>query len=340
METPSLASADWRVAGHDWAVEFLQKGLLHQRVRHAYLFTGTSSVGKSTLAHSFAAALNCTAETPAQRPCWQCRSCRLLLSGNHPDVIYSQTDSSTGALKIEEIRGVSSKLALRPYEARYRVAILHDFDRAAPRAQDALLKTLEEPPPTAVLILLAGSGENVLPTITSRCQTLRLRPVPVAALRALLLARYGADEQQASLLARLSGGRAGWAVLAAQNPDMLSQREHALDLLETLLRQGRAGRFETAAELSKDRLALGALLELWQSYWRDVLLLAARSDVVPCNADRSVSLEQRVYDVSAEAALTALTATQQMLNYLHFGVNVNLRLALEVLFLDYPGIPG
>lgn len=326
----------WPVFGHDWAVEYLRRGLRHGRVRHAYVITGTASVGKSQLAHSFALALNCTHENIEERPCLQCRSCKLIFSGNHPDILYSEADTTTGALKIEEIRSVMQRLALRPYEARYRVAIFHNFDRAQPRAQDALLKTLEEPPPHAVLILLAQAPEALLPTILSRCQVISLRPVPIDTLRTVLMERYGVEEAQAELLARFSGGRLGWAINALQNPEILDQRGQALDLLDECLAANRTGRFAIAESLSKDKLALTPLLELWQTYWRDALLLTEASPVKPCNTDRLARLQQLVYRLSSEEAVKALRATQQMLDYL--SLNVNVRLALEVMFLDYPGL--
>lgn len=333
---PTPSTSNWGLIGHEWAVDYLRRGLHNRRTRHAYLITGMGSLGKSTLALMFAMALNCTAEDVAQRPCGECRACRLAISGSQPDMIYGQLDENTGALKIEEIRSVMSKLALKPYESRYRIAVFADFDHAQPRAQDALLKTLEEPPPTAILLLLAASTEGIMPTITSRCQMIRLRPVPAEVIRRALVERCQLEEQQAGLLSGLSAGRPGWALQAAQIEEIRQQRDQALTLLEDLLRKNFAGRFEQAEELSKDRLAVIPLLELWLSYWRDVLLLVLKSEVKPCNSDHLAQMQQLVYDLTPEDALKALRATQTLLTQLTRAINVNLRLALEVLFLTYP----
>ncbi|GAB4516655.1 MAG: DNA polymerase III subunit delta' [Anaerolineae bacterium] len=327
---------NWPVFGHDWAVDYLRKGMLNNRVRHAYLITGTSSIGKHTFAHAFAMALNCLDDDIAARPCGVCRSCKRILSGNHIDLLYSETDSNTGALKIDAIRAVTNQIAMKPYDARYRIAIFEDFDRAQPRAQDALLKTLEEPPPHAILILIATSLESILPTITSRSQTVYLRPVASETIRAVLVNHYNTEPEQAKLLAQLSAGRIGWAIQAAQNPDMLDQREQALTLLEEAVRKNRAGRFDLAQDLGRDKLSLAPLLELWLSYWRDVLHLVENSRVELCNLDRETTLRQMTYDVSPEQARGAIQATQTMLGQL--ALNTNLRLALEVMFLDYPGL--
>jgi DNA polymerase-3 subunit delta' len=326
----------WPVYGHDWAVNHLRKSMAHRRVRHGYLFIGPSSVGKDTLTHAFAMAINCQHPDPTLRPCGDCRSCKLIQSGNHPDMVYSETDANTGALKIEEIRGVINKLSLKPFEATYRIAILRNFDRAAPRAQDALLKTLEEPSPHALLLLQAEEPENVLATILSRSQVLHLRPIPATVVRDVLVARFGADDEQATLLARLSGGRLGWAISALQDPSRLEQRTHALDLLEECLNMNRKGRFDLAEDLAKDKAGLGPLLELWQTYWRDLSLLCEGSRLYPSNYDRSAQLEKLAAMLTPDEALAALKLTGETLRSLP--LNMNLRLALEVMFLSYPGL--
>ncbi len=327
---------NWPVHGHDWAVAYLMKGIQHQRVRHAYLITGTSAIGKRQLAHAFAMTLNCTHEDPTLRPCRECRACKRIANGNHIDILYSATDATTGALKIDSIRAITNQIAMKPYEARYRIAIFEDFDHAQPRAQDALLKTLEEPPPHAVLILIASSLESILSTITSRSQVIYLRPVAAGIIRDVLVRHYDADPEHALLLARLSGGRIGWAINAIQNPELLDQREAALTLLEDAIQNDRAWRFNIAQDLGKDKGSLVLLLELWLTYWRDVLLKAENSPVPLCNLDRQVNIEHLAYDVTPQQALKAVKATQTLLDQLT--LNTNLRLAVEVMFLDYPGL--
>lgn len=325
----------WPVLGHDWAVDHLRKGLVNNRIRHAYLITGVESVGKETLARAFAQALNCTHEDEMVRPCGECRSCRLIASGNSPDMLFSELDPNTGALKIEEIRTVTQRLALKPYEARYRIAILRDFDHAQPRAQDALLKTLEEPAPHAVLILLALTPDALLSTITSRSQIINLRPVPTPVIAGLLQQR-GADPAQAELIAHFSGGRPGWAIRAHETPEVLEQRAQALDMLEDCLVQNRASRFNLAESLARDKLALYPLLELWQTYLRDLVHICSGSMHSPANPDREASLQRLAGHLDIADALAALNATRDLLGKL--SLNINTRLALEVMFLDYPGL--
>lgn len=331
-------SHNWPVWGHDWAVDFLRSSLRHRRNRHAYLITGSRKIGKMELARAFAMALNCTHEDDEARPCGECRSCRLIGSGNHPDILYSERDEKSGQLKIDAIRDVIRLLALKPYDSRYRVAILEGFDNARPQAQDALLKTLEEPSPYAVLLLLAESTEPIMPTITSRCQIIPLRPVPQSAVHDYLL-EHGADDEQATLLARLSSGRIRWALDALHDETILIEREDILTTLHNVLAGRCVERFAIAEELEKvgrkDRGAIRYLLEIWQTYWRDVLLLALRSPVKPCNSDRLVEMQQLVQRIQPDEARRALYATRTMLHET-LNTNANLRMAFEVLFLDYP----
>jgi DNA polymerase-3 subunit delta' len=323
----------WPVIGHEWAVDQLDRTLRHGRMRHAYLFTGPAQIGKTTLARALAAALNCTGDQP---PCGQCRACTLIAKDAHPDVIIVESDG--GTLKIDQIRALQQMLALRPYEARYRVAILRRFHEARPTAQDALLKTLEEPSANTVLILTANSADSLLPTITSRCQPLHLRPLPIETVRAALEQDWNAPPDTAQMLAQISGGRIGWAIRALQNPDDLEQRNATLDLLETILSGNRRTRFALIDQLSFDKPALLDLLDVWQGYWRDTLLIASGSRAPVTNYDHLDAITQLAQQVGTETAQHALDATRRTISYL--GKNSNTRLALEVLTLDYPVFSG
>lgn len=326
-------SRPWPVIGHDWAVDHLARALQHGRMRHAYLFAGPRQIGKTTLARAFAAALNCTGDAP---PCGECRSCKLILKSAHPDLSIIEAEQDEGQIKIDQVRHLQQTLALRPYEARYRVAILRRFDAARPAAQDALLKTLEEPAPNAVLILTADSAERLLPTIISRCQPLNLRPLAIETVRDALEWNYNAQQDVAKTLAQLSGGRIGWAINALQDSEILDQRATALDALESILVENRRARFDLADSLSKDKGDLHALLDTWQVYWRDVLIAASGSRAFLTNYNRREQVETLAHQIGVEGAESALKATRRTIEYL--GRNVNVRLALEVLLLDYPRV--
>lgn len=336
MTAQSDSNNNWRMIGHEWAVSCLRRALSNGRQRHAYLIAGGPALGKMRLALAFAMALNCQADDQQERPCFTCPACRAIQNRSHPDLILA---GEAAPLKIDEARNVLRVLALKPYSGRYRIAIFADFQLVMPLAQDALLKTLEEPAPHALVILLATSVERVLPTIRSRAQLIPLRPLPQAKVRQALLAR-GCHEDRAELLSRLGGGRIGWAISALEDETALLFRGEMLDALRDILAGSRLPRLKAADQLSrqagKDRALLRNMLEIWQSYWRDVLLESHGSPVTPCNIDRGEEIRALAERVTAESALSALEATGGCLRALD--TNANPRLALDALFLTYPGL--
>jgi len=196
---------NWNMLGHGWAVDLLHRQVASGTTRQAYLFTGPSGVGRRTLALRFAQSLNCTEPPEPGAACGECWECKHTDEGTHPDVTVTQAVTAGGVLKVGQAREVRGSLNLRPYRARHRVAIFLRFQEANAEASNALLKILEEPPPFAVLILTADDPESVLPTIVSRCEVLRLRPLPFETVHRFLVER-GAKAADAQLISHLSEG--------------------------------------------------------------------------------------------------------------------------------------
>lgn len=336
---PMIQETAWRtLVGHDWARDLLRGAILHNRVGHAYLFTGPQKIGKTTLARRFAMALNCQAEERAARPCGECRPCRLIAEDRHPDVRLLQpevSDRGKRTLKIEEIRHLQRDLNLAAYEARHKIAILPHFDAATPGAANAFLKTLEEPPGNVVLLLTATEADALLPTISSRCRIVALRPLSVREISAALASRWNIAEGDALRLAHLADGRMGWAIEAAQNEELLEAREQHLSVLDEALAARRVGRFAQADVLAKDADVLPDILRTWLTWWRDLLLLSwGHGDGTLVNVDRRDSLVALSNSWEAEAILKALQKTKKAIWQLQH--NANTRLVVENLLLAYP----
>lgn len=252
----------------------------------------------------------------------------------HPDLSVVQAEQEGGVLKVDQVRELQHSLSLSPYEARYRVALLLRFEEAHPSTANALLKTLEEPPPQVILLLTASNAEVLLPTIVSRCELIRLRPLPFEVVSQGLQAQWGVQAEQAELLARISEGRPGYALRLHQQPELLERRGLWLDDLWSLLGGSRLVRFDYANRMKDDKEALRALLQTWSSFWRDVMLGVIGSSIPLINLDRSEQVGVLASRLSLEAANKVLLSVERTIELLDR--NINTRLAMEVLLIDLP----
>jgi DNA polymerase III subunit delta' len=325
---------NWDILGHEWAIKLLKEHVANQTFRHAYLFTGPQGIGRRTLALRFAQALNCPQPMAPGEPCQRCRTCTHIEKMQHPDLVVVQSEYQGANLKIDQVREIQTRLALAPYEARYRVAIFLRFEEATLSASNALLKTLEEPPAHVVLILTAESGESLPPTIVSRCELLRLRPLKIETVEQGLQDRWGIPPEGAYLLAHLSSGRIGYAVALHNSPERLDRRTTLLDAQHKLLSSTRVERFAYAESLSKDKDELLQALGVWQSLWRDVFLQASKSNAPLANLDRSEEIKALADRLGAGVAAQMVTNLQRTIGLLE--KNVNSRLATEAWMLELP----
>ncbi len=323
----------WEIAGHEWAARLLQKHIASSDVRHAYLFTGPAGVGRRTLALQFAQALNCLNPPEPGGFCGECRACRQTAAMQQTDLAVIQAEKEGGVLKVESIREVQHTLSLLPYESRYRVALFLRFQEANPNAQNALLKTLEEAPQRVVLLLTADLAESLLPTITSRTEILRLRPLAINQLQAEL-ERRELGKEDARLLAHLAGGRLGYALRLKDNPAFLDLRRSLIEDLLNLLGASRGERFAYAELIAKDRETLREVYQVWLSFWRDLMLHCASADLPLVNLDMADEVDRLAWQVELDTAHACVTDLEQAIARLDG--NLNARLLTEVLLLDWP----
>ncbi len=258
----------FRTVGQPAAVAAVH-AMLTAHVPHAVLLVGPASVGKYALALDLAAGLLCTGADDAGRPCRDCRGCRMVEHGNHPDLHLLAPGGPGNQIRIGEdqhpepgtIRRLSIDLALLPVEGGARVSVIRDAQRMNDVAQSALLKTLEEPPPATTLVLCVDDEEQLLPTIRSRCARVRLGTVATRDVERLLEARGLADAPMAARLARLAGGRPGIAVAYAMAPEAETIRAEVVRTLLDLLDRSRADRLGAARDLLGRAMTLARALD-------------------------------------------------------------------------------
>ncbi len=340
--------------GHHPIVRMLDQAVSQDRLRHAYLFVGPARVGKTTLARWLAMRLDCVGTSP---PCGSCRPCRLILAASHPDVraiqLAADHDAPAGLaieipsrspraaermIGIDQVRAIQHDASLAPHEARWKVYVITAAERLSLEAANCLLKTLEEPPSRVVLVLTAAETVDLPSTVVSRCQVIRVAPVPPSEIASGLARDYGCDADRANLIARLSGGRPGWAIEAAQHPALLEERARLIDDLNLTLghsfgeRLGLAERL--ASEFSRDQSRVLRTLALWQLFWWDVQLLQYGCADLITNIDQRETLQHLADRVSVSTVLEYLQdldhAARRLLH------NVNPRLALEALLVGSP----
>jgi DNA polymerase-3 subunit delta' len=328
-------NSNWDLIGHEWAVDMLKKHVVNGTTRHAYLFCGPPGLGRRTLALRFAQALNCTTPSDAGIPCGTCRDCKGIQAMQHADLSVIQAESEGRTLKVDQIRDMRKTMILKPYMSKYRVAIFLRFQEANDNAANALLKTLEEAPSYAVLILTADNPEQLLPTIVSRCEILRLRSSSIEEI-IIDMESKGLDSDKAKLIAHISSGRPGYARRLIEDEVLLDTREERLNELLTLLSASRVEKFSYADKLARDKDSMRQAITFWISYWRDIMLRTTQAGISLVNVDRNVEIEELARQVDLSTARKVVGGLENALEKMDR--NVNPRLLAEVMLLDLPKV--
>ena len=332
----------WTIFGQDHLLKRMELTLQQGRQSHAYLLCGPPRVGKMALAINLAQAVNCLEGLGV--PCGSCTQCIRIAGGHHADVRIvapGQGEAARSAqtmIGINEIKEALRRVSLNPYEGTTSIVILDGAESMSDEAANALLKTLEEPPPQVMFLLLTANEGAVLPTIRSRCQTMSLTPLPKNLMIERLVTEHQVTPEQAEQLFRLSRGCMGWAVGALGDSQVLEQRQADLERMLETLEAGLETRFtyanEVAALFAREREAAKDLLALWLRWWRDLLLIKEGGSEFLHNADHEESLNNQASDLSTAEILKFLNHLVQTMSNLDS--NVSPRLAMEVLMLNLP----
>lgn len=311
------------VIGQDRALTVLARSLSLKRVAHAYLFTGIEGCGKKKSALALIQAVFCGKDDP----CGVCPACRKVACGQHPDLHILEPDGAF--IKIDQVRELQKELSYRPFEAPKKACIIDGAEKLNNSSGNALLKTLEEPPGDALLILITPERSKVLKTILSRCQELAFQPLSGALIEDRLV-RDGFPTQAARVAATLAGGSMRRGIEIATE-GVLAGRNEFLERV-TSLSLGDIGRlFAAAEEYGGDKEKLPELLDLLLSFLRDVLIFSATPEGL-ANADLKELVARVARRLSREKSMRLVENLMEMRRQL--ARNVNPRLALEVFFMN------
>lgn len=320
------------VRGHGEIIARLRRAVVSGQLSGALLLAGPEGVGKRALADALAACALCL-NPGGGDACGECACCRLLLAGRvHPDLAVVVREENRREVRVEQVRELGRTLHLHPLLARRRVAIIDDAHLLSVAAQNALLKTLEEPPGNALLVLVAAGAAALLPTVRSRCRRFDCAPLEPATVRELLRERFGVPPERASLLAAYSEGSVGRA-LALHGEGLAAARGELMGLLARLPAASFAELSRAAHSLGRGDVDMEALLAVPLTWYRDLLELVVRGRNIRLrNEDARPALEELAATTSPQCALRLLATVCDTLAALRR--SANRQLALETMFLS------
>lgn len=309
------------VHGQEHAVLLLQKALATARMAQAYLFSGPPGIGKRLTALQFAKAIAC--QNNLDDACEQCSACHKVNTGNHPDVVCVGPEGAS--IRIEHIRAIQRQLGYKPYESQRTVIIIDGGDLLTAPAANALLKTLEEPPPTGLLILLTSKKDALPITIVSRCQHIPFRRLASEHVRRLL-EQQGVEPHTAVLAATLTEGSLSIGT-QTEVAHMLTRRQQAYALLQAQIKPPATPLFLQARQLAGTREQCDELLHWLTLFCRDLIILKVTSTILLYNQDLGAELRHLAQRASVEQLLTLFASLEQLREYL--SMNLNAQLTLE-----------
>jgi DNA polymerase-3 subunit delta' len=318
------------IIGHEEVIRHLQNAIAKDKVSHAYIFAGEPGAGKKLLATTFAMTLQC--EEKGTDPCLKCESCKRALNKNHPDII-SVVHEKPASISIEEIRRqVVDDVAIKPYRGPYKIYLINDADKMTPQAQNALLKTIEEPPAYAVILLLTNNVDGLLPTIQSRCIRLDLKAVQDSLVKNYLMERLHIPDYQAEVDASFAQGNIGKAEQAATSEEFAEMTRNVLQLLKYVNDMEVYELVDAMKELAPDKDNVYDYLDLFLLWFRDVLMFKATRDVDNLVFKQEINMiKDQARERSYEGLEKILDAVEKAKTRLR--ANVNFDLVMELLFL-------
>lgn len=318
------------IVGHEQIKEHMQAAIRDKKPFHAYLFQGEEGVGKEALARTFAAGLQCQSES-ADKPCKECVSCRQMESGNQPDVIWVTREKAS--LGVDEIREqLCNTMDIKPFSSPYKIYLVPEAEKMTEAAQNALLKTIEEPPEYGIVILMTSNISALLPTIQSRCLTMEFRPLSTAVVESFVKEHCQVPDYQARASAAFAQGNLGKAMRYAKSEDFIERKDHIISLLRHVEQMDLSEMLSVIKDLGTRKDEVRDYIDLMVLWYRDVLLFKATKDI------NQLLFQDEASYISREASHRSYEKIEEILQAfekakVRLRANVNFDITMELMLL-------
>ena len=318
------------IVGHEQIKEHMQAAIRDKKPFHAYLFQGEEGVGKEALARTFAAGLQCQSES-ADKPCKECVSCRQMESGNQPDVIWVTREKAS--LGVDEIREqLCNTMDIKPFSSPYKIYLVPEAEKMTEAAQNALLKTIEEPPEYGIVILMTSNISVLLPTIQSRCLTMEFRPLSTAVVESYVKEHCQVPDYQARASAAFAQGNLGKAMRYAKSEDFIERKDHIISLLRHVEQMDLSEMLAVIKDLGTRKDEVRDYIDLMVLWYRDVLLFKATKDI------NQLLFQDEASYISREASHRSYEKIEEILQAfekakVRLRANVNFDITMELMLL-------
>ena len=318
------------IVGHEQIKEHMQAAIRDKKPFHAYLFQGEEGVGKEALARTFAAGLQCQSES-ADKPCKECVSCRQMESGNQPDVIWVTREKAS--LGVDEIREqLCNTMDIKPFSSPYKIYLVPEAEKMTEAAQNALLKTIEEPPEYGIVILMTSNISALLPTIQSRCLTMEFRPLSTVVVESYVKEHCQVPDYQARASAAFAQGNLGKAMRYAKSEDFIERKDHIISLLRHVEQMDLSEMLAVIKDLGTRKDEVRDYIDLMVLWYRDVLLFKATKDI------NQLLFQDEASYISREAIHRSYEKIEEILQAfekakVRLRANVNFDITMELMLL-------
>ena len=318
------------VVGHRDIIQYIKDAVGQNKVSHAYILNGQRGSGKKMLAKLFAMTLQC--ESGEAEPCGECRSCIQANNGNQPDIITVKHEKPA-SISVDDVRTqINGDIMIKPYSSPYKVYIVPEADLMTVQAQNAILKTIEEPPEYAVIFLLTENADSLLPTIRSRCVMLKLRNIQDKLVKKYLMEQMQVPDYQADLCAAFAQGNIGRAIMLAKSEHFNEIKEDAIQLMKYIDEMELSEIVAAIKEINRYKLEVADYLDIMTIWYRDVLLYKATKDVGGLVfGDQLKYIKQKASKSSYEGLEKILESIEKA--KVRIKANVNFDLLMELMLL-------